>query len=86
MKTSSILVLCAVAVLSACGGSSDNNAAPEPTPPPTSAVPASAGSSAGGFVAYLKSLVASAADTLEPVNVSSLTPQVDDLAEPTQID
>jgi hypothetical protein len=41
-------------------------------------VPASASASAMGLIDYLKLLVASSADTLEPVDVSAVTPQTDD--------
>ena len=83
MKRSLILSLCIVAAsLSACGGGGDDNS----TPPPTSQVPASASASIGGFIDYLKALVASNADTLEPVDVSAVTPPTDDAAEPTPVD
>ena len=83
MKTSLILVFCAAAALSACGGGDDN---PAPAPLPTSEVPASASASAGGLIDYLKALVVAAADMLEPVDVSAVTPQADDLAEPSSVD
>ena len=83
MKRSLILSLCIVAAsLSACGGGGDDNS----TPPPTSQVPASASASIGGFIDYLKALVAASADTLEPVDVSAVTPPADDAAEPTPVD
>ena len=83
MKTSLILSLCLVAAvsLSACGGGDDDS-----TPPPTSQVPASASASIGGFIDYLKALVVASADTLEPVDVSAVTPPADDTAEPTPVD
>jgi hypothetical protein len=83
MKRSLILSLCVVAAsLSACGGGGDDNS----TPPATSQVPANASSSIGGFIDYLKALVVASADTLEPVDVSAVTPPVDDAAEPTPVD
>ena len=85
MKTSLILVFCAAAALSACGGGGDDSA-PAPAPLPTSEVPGSASASAAGLVDYLKALVVAAADMLEPVDVSAVTPQADDLAEPTSVD
>ncbi|HET6599359.1 MAG TPA: hypothetical protein VFG60_05300 [Burkholderiaceae bacterium] len=81
MKTSLIPALCVAAVLTACGGSDD--AAP---PAVTSEVPASASQSVAGFIDYLKALVASAADTLEPVDVSAVTPPTDDTGEPRVVD
>ena len=73
----------AAAALSACGSSNDETPAP---PPVTQEVPASASASVVGFIAYLVALVASDADTLEPVDVSAVTPPVDDAAEPSVID
>jgi nitrous oxide reductase accessory protein NosL len=73
MKKSLVLTLCAAAVLAACGGGDD-----DATPAATAQVPASASVSAMGLIDYLKLLVASSADTLEPVDVSAVTPQTDD--------
>ena len=83
MKKSWIVLLMAAAALSACGGGDDDAPAP---PPVTEAVPASASASVAGLIAYLKALVVASADTLEPVNVSAVTPQSDDLVEPTAVD
>ena len=72
-------VLASAALLSACGGGDD-------TPAPTASVPGSASESVGGFISYLKKLVASAADTLEPVDVSAVTPQTSETTEPETVD
>ena len=80
MKKSWIVLLMAVAALSACGGGDDD------TPAVTEAVPASAGASVAGLMAYLKALVVASADVLEPVDVSAVTPQSDDAVEPTSVD
>jgi hypothetical protein len=69
-----------LAVLAACGGGDDN------TPPATTSVPAGASASVGGWINYLKALVASNADTLEPVDVSNVTPPADDSGEPAVVD
>jgi len=74
--------LCAAFMLVACGGGDD---APPP-PPATAEVPGSASASVDGFVAYLKELVASAADMLEPVDVSAVTPPGSETTEPTPVD
>ena len=80
MKKLAGLVFCAAAALAGCGGGDD-------TPPPaTSQVPASASASISGFIGYLKALVASAADTLEPVDVSGVTPPTDEISEPQVVD
>lgn len=82
MKKLVVLMLCAAAVLVACGGGDDT---PAPVPP-TSQVPASASASIGGFIAYLQALVVSMADTLEPVDVSGVTPPTDETSEPQVVD
>ncbi len=70
--------LAAGLVLGACGGGDDS-----PAPPAaTDAVPDTASASVGGFIDYLKALVVSSADLLEPVDVSAVTPPVDDTSEP----
>ena len=76
-------VLCAAAMLVACGGGGDDAAAP---PAATAEVPGSASGSVDGLVAYLKKLIASAADMLEPVDVSAVTPPGSETAEPATVD
>ena len=70
-----VAILSASAV-SACGGDDFNR------PPVTEEVPASASESNAGFIAYLRELVASSADLLEPVDVSNVTPPAEDTSEP----
>ena len=82
MKKSLILAFCTAAVLSGCGGGDES----APTPAATAAVPASASLSVDGFIGYMKALVASVADTLEPVDVSAVTPPTGDTTEPTPVD
>jgi ABC-type glycerol-3-phosphate transport system substrate-binding protein len=79
MKSSWILAVCAAAALAACGGGDDE-------PAVTEAVPASASANVDNFVGYLRQLVASSADTLEPVDVSGVTPPTDDMAPPAVVD
>lgn len=80
MKHKSVLMACAASlVVAACGGGGVSPAA-------TEQVPASASMSTTGFVTYLKVLVASAADTLEPVDTSLPPPPADDSSEPTTVD
>lgn len=81
MKTLIASVLMAGAFLAGCGGSNNDDG-----PPATSEVPASASASIDGFIQYLKALVASSADTLEPVDVSAVTPPLDETSEPVPID
>ena len=81
MKHSLILALCAAALLAACGGGDDDE-----TPAATAQVPASASASSAGLIDYLKLLVASSADTLEPVDVSAVTPPTDDAGGPALVD
>jgi hypothetical protein len=84
MKTPLILAFCTVAVLTACGGGgADDNPA---TPAVTAQVMPEASKSAAGLIGYLKLLVAASADTLEPVDVSAVTPSADDSADPAVVD
>jgi len=77
------------AAAAACSSNHDNNAAPAPTPATTPAytaeVPAGASNTVMDFIDYLKSLVVAVADTLEPVDVSKVTPKTDDTIEPTAV-
>jgi hypothetical protein len=77
-----LLASLVAAVLGACGGGGDGPVAP----PATSEVPASASESADGFIAYLQLLVASIADTLEPVDTAAVAPPADDAREPVAVD
>jgi hypothetical protein len=81
MKKTLCAAIVAASLLGACGGSDD-----PPPPPATSQVPASASQSVDGFIGYLKELVASMADMLEPVDASAVTPPSDDTAEPQPVD
>ena len=80
-----IIVVCAW--VAACHDSHRGNSMTTPPPPsdPTAAVPDSASSSIDGFITYLKSLVTAAADMLEPVDVSKVTPKTDETSEPTPV-
>ena len=79
MKRSHVAALAVAAMLAACGGGGSDAV---PVPGPTEQVPPSASASADGFITYLKALVASAADMLEPVDTSGVIPQTDDVNEP----
>jgi hypothetical protein len=74
-----VAAIAAGALMTACGGNDHND------PPATSEVPSSASASVDGFIEYLKRLVVSSADTLEPVDTSMVTPPVDDTKEPTPV-
>jgi len=76
MKRTFLVALMAAAVVGACGG--NDFIAP---PPATSQVPASASQSIDGFISFLKELVASAADMLEPVDSSTLMAPSDETSE-----
>jgi hypothetical protein len=81
MRTKAMVAaLSAAAFVAACGGGGDN------TPPATSEVPASASASVDGFVDYLKKLVASAADMLEPVDAAAVAGPTDETSEPKPVD
>jgi hypothetical protein len=81
MKKTFLAAVVAASVLAACGGGESSG-----PPPATSQVPDVASQSVAGFIAYLKALVAAAADMLEPVDTSSVTPPSDDAAEPQKVD
>ena len=76
-----VAAMAGAALVAGCGG--DNNGVQ--TPPATTSVPPSASASVAGFIAYLKLLVASSADTLEPVDTSMVTPPKDDTVEPVAV-
>ena len=80
MKKTLLAAVVAASVLGACGGGDDG------PPPATAQVPASASQSVDGFIGYLRDLVASMADMLEPVDTSAVTPPTDDAAEPQKVD
>jgi hypothetical protein len=77
MKRTLLAALTAAAVVTACGGGDDN-----PPPPATAQVPASASQSIDVFISYLKELVASAADMLEPVDTTGVIGPTDETSEP----
>ena len=81
MNKTLVSLLCVAAVLTACGGGGDDS----PTPPATEQVPTTVNSSVPAFISYLMALLASAADALEPVDVSAVTPATDDAAEPSPV-
>jgi hypothetical protein len=81
-----LAALFAAAVLGACAGGDDAPPPAPPAPPATVEVPSSASASVEGLIAYLKELVASAADMLEPVDVSAVTPPGSETTEPTTVD
>ena len=81
MRKSTLMALAAAAVvLTACGGDGDDS------PAVTEAVPASASESTGGFIDYLKRLVAVAPDDLQAVDVSAVTPQTSEFDAPVALD
>jgi hypothetical protein len=81
MKRTWVAAATVAVLLTACGGGDDDD-----TPPPTQSVPADVSTSSTSFISYLRALIASAADTLEPVDVSMVTPATDNTVEPTPID
>jgi hypothetical protein len=83
MNKTLVSMLCAAALLSACGGGGDDSA--PPPPPVTEQVPASVNTSVTSFIGYLVALLASAADALEPVDVSAVTPATNDAVEPDPV-
>ena len=80
MKKTLLGALMAAVLVTACGGGDDN-----PPPPATAQVPASASQSIDGFISYLKELVASAADMLEPVDTTGVAGPSDETSEPQAV-
>ena len=83
MKTL-LAAIVAASVLGACGGGGDDS--PPQTPPATSTVPASASQSVDGFIGYLRQVVVSMADMLEPVDTSAVTSPTDEITEAQAVD
>ena len=71
----------AAALLTACGGGGSSS----DIIPPTSLVPPEASQSVANFIFYIQELVASSADTLEPVDISQVSPPVDNTGEPVNV-
>ncbi len=71
-----------VVALASCGGGHDDGN-PTPTPPPVSNTPPdSASASVQGFIDYLKILVATMQDTVEPLDVNAFTAPTSETADP----
>lgn len=79
MKKIAAFSLLAALALAGCGGDHDDT-------PATALVPPSASNSIDGFIEYLKELVVSPADMLEPVDVSTVVPPTDETSEPQVVD
>jgi len=82
-----LLAAAALTSLAACGGGGgDGMAAAAPTPATDGEpVPSSASASVSGLMVFMKPMVDAAVapfDALEPMDVSSFTPPVDDDVEP----
>ncbi len=84
-----VAALFTAAGLAACGGGSDSPApapspgagAPAPAPAASNTVPASAGTSAAAFIAYIRGLKTD--ETSEPVGIGQFTAPVDNTSPPT---
>ena len=81
MNKTLVSMLCAAALLGACGGGYDDQA----PPPVTEQVPGSVSTSVTSLIDYLKALVASSADMLDPVDVGAVTPATDEAIEPAPV-
>lgn len=79
MKKSLLAACCASALLAACGGGDDD------TPAVTAQVPPSASKSSVGFIDYLQQLVVASAETLEPVDITDVTPPADETGPPAEV-
>ena len=86
MKKNVWISLMTAVLMAACGGGGDDAPAAPAAPAVTEAVPATASTSVGGLIDYLKALVKAAADTLEPVSVAGVVPTTSETEEPRVID
>ncbi|WP_348755195.1 hypothetical protein [uncultured Aquincola sp.] len=71
--------------LAGCFGGSDDHDDGGTANGPLDAVPATASADTGGFIAYLKSLVALQAEDREPVGIDAVTPPQSDTTEPEAV-
>ena len=86
MNKSLMIALLASATLVACGGGGgDSGSAEMDVPAATAEVPAAASASTAGWSDYVKRLLATAPETLEPVDVSAVKGPTDDGAEPAPV-
>ena len=69
--------LAALLLLASCGGSDDGNP-PVVTAPVSNTPPASASADVGGFIAYVKTVVASSSDTSSPIDLTGFVAPTDD--------
>lgn len=81
------LVGCALALLASCGGSGggdDNNGGGGGGGAASNTPPDSASASVTGFIAYLKTVVVTMPNTIEPLDVSNFVAPTVDNMEPDQ--
>ena len=69
--------LALVTTLASCGGS-DNGSPPTAATPVSNTPPASASANVGGFIAYVKTVVASSSDTASPIDLTGFVAPTDD--------
>ncbi len=67
--------------LASCGGT-DNGSPPTVTAPVSNTPPPSASASVAGFIAYVKTIVASSSDTGAPVDLTGFVAPTDDTGSP----
>lgn len=80
--TLGLVGMVAAAALASCGGGNDNGGPPPAPPPASNLPPPSASGSVDGFIAYLKTLVVTKQDTVEPLDVTGFTAPTSDTTEP----
>ncbi len=80
--TRSTAIAAALLALASCGGGGDDGGPPSVAPVATNTPPASASGSSDGFVAFLKTLVATTPDNTEPLDLSAFTAPVNDTGDP----
>ena len=71
-----------VITLASCGGGHDDGNPPPAPPPVSNTPPDSASASVQGFIDYLKTLIITMQDTVEPLDVNAFTAPTSDTTEP----
>ena len=67
-----------VTALASCGGGNDNGGPPAVVPPVSNTPPASASASVLGFIAYVRTIVASSSDSGAAVDLTGFVAPTDD--------
>jgi hypothetical protein len=78
----SMAALAIVVTLASCGGNDNHDNGPVPPAPVSNTPPATASQNVDGFIAFLKILVPTRQDTVEPLDVSTFVAPTNDTGDP----